>query len=165
MTFQILISLLYLVKLRVLEVTHVLIFCSFIISFFTFQLFLQNISLLSILWFSMLTLYESSVPYVCSKYQSLMSRFLCVLGVRYLCTTFVQLQSYILSCVLGVCRPYLTFCLLCSVLVIHSPEFAKLHMGLVVLVKKMSVLINFLLQNTNLVSVLSKICPNFAGHV
>jgi hypothetical protein len=35
-------------------------------------------------------------------------------------------------------------------------------MGLVVLVKKMSVLINFLLQNTNLVSVLS---PNFAGHV
>ena len=38
-------------------------------------------------------------------------------------------------------------------------EFAKLHMGLVVLVKKMSVLINFLLQNTNLVSVLSKICP------
>ena len=32
-------------------------------------------------------------------------------------------------------------------------------MGLVVLVKKMSVLINFLLQNTNLVSVLSKICP------
>ena len=45
------------------------------------------------------------------------------------------------------------------------PEFAKLHMGLVVLVKKMSVLINFLLQNTNLVSVLSKICPSFAGHV
>jgi hypothetical protein len=45
------------------------------------------------------------------------------------------------------------------------PEFSKLHMGLVVLVKKMSVLINFLLQNTNLVSVLSKICPNFAGHV
>jgi hypothetical protein len=35
-------------------------------------------------------------------------------------------------------------------------------MGLVVLVKKMSVLINFLLQTTNLVSVLSKICPNFA---
>jgi hypothetical protein len=30
----------------------------------------------------------------------------------------------------------------------------KLHMGLMVLVKKMSVLINFLLQNTNLVSVL-----------
>ena len=28
----------------------------------------------------------------------------------------------------------------------------------------MSVLINFLLQNTNLVSILSKICPNFAGH-
>ena len=44
-------------------------------------------------------------------------------------------------------------------------EFAKLQMGLVVLVKKMSVLINFLLQNTNLVSVLSKICPNVAGHV
>ena len=38
-------------------------------------------------------------------------------------------------------------------------------MGLVVLVKKKSVLINFLLQNTNLVSVLSKICPNFAGRV
>jgi hypothetical protein len=47
----------------------------------------------------------------------------------------------------------------------HFAEFAKLHMGLVVLVRKMSVLINFLLQNTNLVSVLSKICPNFAGHV
>jgi hypothetical protein len=47
----------------------------------------------------------------------------------------------------------------------YFTEFAKLHMGLVVLVKKMSVLINFLLQNTNLVSVLSKICPNFAGHV
>jgi len=29
----------------------------------------------------------------------------------------------------------------------------------------MSVLIYFLMQNTNLVSVLSKICPNFAGHV
>ena len=43
-------------------------------------------------------------------------------------------------------------------------EFAKLLMGLVVLVKIMSVLINFLLQNTNLVSVLIKICPNFAGH-
>ena len=40
-------------------------------------------------------------------------------------------------------------------------EFAKLHMGLVVLVKKMSVLINFLLQNTNLVSVLSKNLPKF----
>jgi hypothetical protein len=37
------------------------------------------------------------------------------------------------------------------------PEFAKLHMGLVILVKKMLVLINFLLQNTNLVSVLRKI--------
>jgi hypothetical protein len=47
------------------------------------------------------------------------------------------------------------------------PEFAKLHMGLVVLVKKVTVLINFLLQNTdqNFVSVLSKICPNFVGHV
>jgi len=43
--------------------------------------------------------------------------------------------------------------------------FTKLPMGLVVLVKKMSVHINFLLQNTNLVSVLNKICPNFAGHV
>ena len=43
--------------------------------------------------------------------------------------------------------------------------FMKLYMGLVVLVKKMSVLINFLLQNTNLVSVLSKIYLNFAGHV
>ena len=31
--------------------------------------------------------------------------------------------------------------------------------------EKMSVLINFLLQNTNLVSVLSQICLNFAGHV
>ena len=38
--------------------------------------------------------------------------------------------------------------------------FIKLHMSLVVLVKKMSVLINILLQNINLVSVLSKICPN-----
>ena len=43
--------------------------------------------------------------------------------------------------------------------------FMKLCMCLVVLVKKMSVLINFLLQNTNLVSVLSKIYLNFAGHV
>ena len=31
--------------------------------------------------------------------------------------------------------------------------------------EKMSVVINFLLQNTNLVSVLSKICINFAAHV
>jgi hypothetical protein len=31
--------------------------------------------------------------------------------------------------------------------------------------EKMSVLINFLLQNTNFMSVLSKICPNFVGHV
>ena len=31
--------------------------------------------------------------------------------------------------------------------------------------KKISVLINFLLQNTNLVSVIIKICPNFAGHI
>jgi hypothetical protein len=37
-------------------------------------------------------------------------------------------------------------------------EFAKLHMGLVVLVEKMSVLINFLLQNTNLVSVCHAQC-------
>ena len=44
-------------------------------------------------------------------------------------------------------------------------EFTKLHVGLVVLEKRMSVLINFLLQNTNLVSVIGKICPNFAGHV
>ena len=35
--------------------------------------------------------------------------------------------------------------------------FTKLHIGLAVLVKKISVLINFLLQNTNLVSVLGKI--------
>ena len=41
----------------------------------------------------------------------------------------------------------------------------KLHMGLVVLVKKMLVLINFLLQNINLVSIHSQICPDFAGHV
>ena len=46
-----------------------------------------------------------------------------------------------------------------------SAGFAKLHVGLVVLVKRLSVLINFLLQNTKLVSVLGKICPNFAGHV
>jgi hypothetical protein len=39
--------------------------------------------------------------------------------------------------------------------------FTKLPMGLVVLVKKMSVHINFLLQNTNLVSVLNKICHNY----
>ena len=31
--------------------------------------------------------------------------------------------------------------------------------------KKISVLIKFLLQNTNLVSVLSQICLHFAGHV
>jgi hypothetical protein len=43
--------------------------------------------------------------------------------------------------------------------------FKKLHMGLVVLVKKMSVLINFLLQNTNFVSVFSKISPKFVGHI
>jgi hypothetical protein len=42
--------------------------------------------------------------------------------------------------------------------------FTKLHMGLVVLVKNISVLIHFLVKNTNLVSVLSKIFPNFAGH-
>ena len=47
----------------------------------------------------------------------------------------------------------------------YTAEFAKLHMGLVVLVKILSVLINFLLQNTNLVSVLIKLCPNFAGHI
>jgi hypothetical protein len=46
-----------------------------------------------------------------------------------------------------------------------TPEFTKLDMGLVVLEKKMSVLINFVLQNTNLVSVLSEISQNFAGHV
>jgi hypothetical protein len=44
-------------------------------------------------------------------------------------------------------------------------KFTKLHMGFVDLVKKMSVLINFLLQNTNLVSVLGRISPNFDGHV
>jgi hypothetical protein len=38
-------------------------------------------------------------------------------------------------------------------------------MRLVVLVKKMAVLINFLLQNTNLVPVLGKIFPDFTGHV
>jgi hypothetical protein len=31
--------------------------------------------------------------------------------------------------------------------------------------KNMVVLNNFLLQNTNLVSILSKICPTFAGHI
>ena len=35
--------------------------------------------------------------------------------------------------------------------------FKKVHMVLLILLKKMSVLINFLFQNTNLVSVLSKI--------
>jgi hypothetical protein len=39
----------------------------------------------------------------------------------------------------------------------YLPGYTKLNMGLVVLVKKMSVLINFLLQNTYLVSVFSKI--------
>ena len=48
--------------------------------------------------------------------------------------------------------------------VIHS-GFMNLHMDLVVLMKKMSVFINFLMQNTKLVSVLSKIYPNFADHV
>ena len=42
--------------------------------------------------------------------------------------------------------------------VVHVSRFTKFD--LLVLVKKMSVLINFLLQNANLVSVLSKICPN-----
>ena len=41
-----------------------------------------------------------------------------------------------------------------------TSEFAKLHMGLVVLVKKMSVLINFLLQDTNLVSVLNSLAKS-----
>ena len=36
------------------------------------------------------------------------------------------------------------------------PGFTKLHMGLVVLEKKMSVLINFLLQNTNFWQFLAK---------
>ena len=36
-----------------------------------------------------------------------------------------------------------------SMPIITKAEFVKLHMGLVVLVKIMSVLINFLLQNTN----------------
>ena len=49
---------------------------------------------------------------------------------------------------------------------LQNTGFAKLHMGLVVLVKKMSVLINFLLRNTTTLcpTVLSKIRPNFAGH-
>ena len=47
--------------------------------------------------------------------------------------------------------------LVCLIKLIHFPGFMKLHMGLVVLVQKMSVLINFLLQNTNLVSVI-KFC-------
>jgi hypothetical protein len=47
----------------------------------------------------------------------------------------------------------------------YVTEIAKLHMGLVVLVKIMSVLINFLLQNTNHLSVLIKFFPNFAGHI
>ena len=41
----------------------------------------------------------------------------------------------------------------------------KLQRNWVVLVKKMSVFINFLLLNINLVSVLNKICPHFDGHV
>jgi hypothetical protein len=41
----------------------------------------------------------------------------------------------------------------------------KLYMDLVVLVKKMSVIINFLLQNTNIVSVLTKTFPNFTEYV
>ena len=41
--------------------------------------------------------------------------------------------------------------------------FKKYHMSLVVLVKTMSVLINFLTENTNLVSVLMIICPNLAN--
>ena len=43
--------------------------------------------------------------------------------------------------------------------------YTKLNMGFVVLVKKMVVLSNFLLQITNLMSVLSKIFPNFVVHV
>jgi hypothetical protein len=45
-------------------------------------------------------------------------------------------------------------------IILSSTWFTKLHMGSMILVKIMSVLNNFLLQNTNLVSVLSKICPN-----
>ena len=54
---------------------------------------------------------------------------------------------------------------LCFFLTIFVYRVHQMVMGLVVPVKKMSVLINFLLQNTKLVSVLSKICRNFAGHV
>jgi hypothetical protein len=62
---------------------------------------------------------------------------------------------------------YLLFCNIYqhSFLLRQVTGFTKLHMGLAVLVKKMSVLINFLLHNTNLVSILGKIYPNFAGHV
>ena len=45
----------------------------------------------------------------------------------------------------------------CPIWMGGSPGFTKLHMGLVVLVKKMSVFINFLLQNTDFMSGLSKI--------
>jgi hypothetical protein len=47
------------------------------------------------------------------------------------------------------------------ILLYRVAEFTKLHMGLVVLVKIMSVLINFLLQNANLVSVLIKLCWSY----
>jgi len=47
------------------------------------------------------------------------------------------------------------------ILLYRVAEFVKLHMGLVVLVKIMSVLINFLLQNANLVSVLIKLCWSY----
>ena len=43
--------------------------------------------------------------------------------------------------------------------------FTKLHMGLVVQVKKMSVLINFYCKIPILCQSLAKICPNFTGHV
>ena len=75
--------------------------------------------------------------------------------------TFIDLYTNLLSTLLLIARQssYMNLCYS------GMSGFTKLHMGLVVLVKKMSVLINFLLQNINLVSVLSKICPSFAGHV
>jgi hypothetical protein len=48
-----------------------------------------------------------------------------------------------------------------QIVVNQKAGFAKLHVGLMVLVKRMSVLINFLLQNTKLVSVLGKNLPKF----
>ena len=83
----------------------------------------------------------------------LLSLYLNIKGLHYAQNDMMSANRQGLSPVLVLLQSSLT----------PKPGFTKLHMGLVVLMKKMSV--NLLLQNTNLVSVLRKFYPNFAGHV